>query len=109
MDEIVEDFETDVYNSDVIVGGVFTAGNLAMGSVVIEPVPNVVTMFRVSGLDLSGSGDITYLASVKTNNPWSRVRQVSVAAPGIRTFDLTIYRTTNTATRVHYFAYRNPS
>lgn len=107
-EEIFDEFETDVYNSDVMVGGVFSPGNWAMGSVVIKPIPNQPTSFLVSGLDLSGSGEVNYNVSVKTNQPWQRVRQVSIAAPGIRTFEVTIYRTNNTATRVHYFVYREP-
>jgi hypothetical protein len=108
-EEIFEEFETDVINSDVIVGGVFIAGNWAIGSVVITPIPNQPTAFIVSGLDLSGDGDINYNVSVKTNQPWQRVKGVSVAAPGIRTFEIRIYRTNNTATRIHYFVYRDPS
>lgn len=108
MNELTEEFETEVYAQDVMVGGVFSAGNVVHGSVVITPTPNTPTFVTVSGLDLSGSGRIIPLVSAKTSVPWTRVREVSVAEVTESSFRVYIYRTNNTATRVHYLAYREP-
>lgn len=107
-DPIFESFETDVYDSDVVVGGSFSAGNWAIGSVVITPIPNKETSFTVTNLDLSGRGQIYYQVSAKTNDPWIRVREVTVNNMNTRSFDIVIYRTSRTPTVVHYFVYRDP-
>lgn len=93
-----------------------SVGNWTWGDVVIRPeaasVDNSVT---ISGVALTGEGDVCFQASVKSAYPWQAAGEVGVAPPEGNTsfeddptsFRIFFYRTTTAATRVHWMAWRD--
>jgi hypothetical protein len=95
-------------DTDLAVTGRVTAGNIAMGSVLITPVADTVTSHIVSGLNLQGTGDIIIMLSPRTVVPGTTFKQVTYSNESSTQFEIFVLRTNTTATRIHWLAWRMP-
>lgn len=93
--------------NNVEITGALKAGNIHAGIIAITPTPNIPTMGLVTGFELAGSGSVDVQVTIESNNP-AVARQAGTQKEGPRAFEVWLFRTTSTATNVHYFATRNP-
>jgi hypothetical protein len=102
-------------NDAVYVDGTFSASNIAVGRALINVSADVVSSVAVTGLTLTGTGNVYVQATAYTNAASARtgvtagVRNVSAGSPSESGFTLYIYRTTNTNTHVFWMAMRDPA
>jgi hypothetical protein len=86
-------------NMDVL--GVFTASNIAYGTINITPVANVPTSFNVTGLNLMGT-TFTAFATPQSTVPGTQVTGVGVQNVSATGLTVWLTRTNNTSTGVSW-------
>jgi hypothetical protein len=86
-------------NMDVL--GVFTASNIAYGTINITPVANVPTSFNVTGLNLMGT-TFTAFATAQSTVPGTQVTGVGVQNVSATGLTVWLTRTNNTSTGISW-------
>lgn len=106
------------YNEDVDIPEGLFAGNWIWGNIIVTPTANDITFIDITGLNVSGQGELFPQASVKSAYPW-----VSTGMVGISTLEgdvnpwdgdgtqirLAFYRINDSETRIHWMVWRAPS
>jgi hypothetical protein len=95
-------------NAPVFVDGTIQAGNIQSGVTTVTPVPNTPTSATVSGLSLSGTGDLYVQLTPISAFPGETVQGVGVTNVTGASFDIVIMRTTDTPTQIFWFVTRDP-
>ncbi|MFJ8027464.1 hypothetical protein [Streptomyces sp. NPDC096311] len=86
-------------NMDVL--GVFTASNIAYGTINITPSPNVPTSFTIGGLSLKGT-TFTAFVTAQTTVPGTQVTGVGVQNVSATGLTVWLTRTNNTSTGISW-------
>jgi len=97
----------EVRNSDLRISGGLRAGNWEQGRVDITPVANTPTSVAVSGLSLTGAGDIVGLCTSVTSVPGTAVVETSVTSVASTGMTVVIYRTNTVTTAIDWMMWRN--
>lgn len=94
-------------NEPVFVDGTLSAGNIAAGFAVIDPVPNTPTSVAVTGVNLVGAGNLFVQVTVQSIVPGTTAVNASITEVESSSFDIVLLRTNDTQTNVWWFATRD--
>lgn len=93
-------------NGDLHIAGALFAGNIAQGSVRVNPEPDTPTSISITGLNVRGSGAMSVQATAATTVPGLRVKSVTATIVSDSEIAIWVYRTNNISTVVHWFIRR---
>lgn len=105
------------YNEDLDVPEGISVGNWEWGNVIVQPQAGERTSVDITGLNLTGTGDIHPQASVKSSWPWTSAGAVTIGIPdggltqwdeGVtQSFTIVFARTNGSDTRIHWMVWRD--
>jgi hypothetical protein len=98
--------DPSIITDDLEVTGALQAGNIASGVETVNPVANTRTSHAITGLDLQGRGPVRVFVTAESIVPGSVFMEVTTADHTPRGFTIWVYRTTSTATNIHWLAMR---
>lgn len=105
------------YDEDLHVPHGISVGNWVWGNIIVQPQAGERTVIDITGLNLSGQGDIYPQASVKSAWPWTSAGHVSIGIPEggpnqweageTQSFKIVFSRVNESETRIHWMVWRD--